>query len=308
MRVVRATALLLLVAALVATAQTIPRGDLIHHHSLEPPFVHDWWEEGVPHWDIGGDAVATTEMIRLTPNRPSRFGWIWNTQKNDNPWWEVRMQFHVRSKRNPGADGLAFWYASEPYVGSTPGPLFGMPADFKGIGVIFDSYDNDLMRDNPATLFVNNVKGERNQWNTDNDLIEQATFRCMFEHRNTAPGDAVEMIMQYYNRKLTLRLRTLLRAQNEILCGQIEDIELPMDWVFGATATTGGLSDNHDISLIEVRPLGDPIGDPHLPQKPKKMQEPKHFDHADDARQKEYWQAKDQVKKDGPTHHEMSQA
>jgi mannose-binding lectin 1 len=276
-----------------SAAESIPRGDIIPHHSMEPPFVHDWWEEGVPHWDVGGDAVATNEMIRLTPQRASRFGWAWNSQRNDNPWWEVKMQFYIRSRQNPGADGLAFWYAQEPYKGREPGPLFGMPADFKGIGVLFDSYDNDHQRDNPATMVISNVRGETNQWNLDSDLIDQSAFRCLFDHRNTADGDPVEMVLQYYQRRLTLRMRTVLRSSSEAFCGEISDIELPMDWTFGATATTGALSDNHDIISIEVRPLGDPIGDPSIPQQEGRLPQPRQFDHEADSKEKDYWRPKD---------------
>jgi mannose-binding lectin 1 len=285
-------ALAVAMVAVTVLSQPVPRGDVIPHHSLEPPFVHDWWEEGIPHWDMGGDAVATNEMIRLTPQRASRFGWAWNAQRNDNPWWEVRMQFYARSRQNPGADGLAFWYVQDPYKGKQPGPLMGMPADFKGIGVIFDSYDNDHMRDNPATVVITNLKGDKNVWNMDNDLLDQAAFRCLFEHRNTATGDPVEMVLQYYQKKLTLRLRTMLRSSTETLCGEIHDLDLPMDWSFGVTATTGALSDNHDIISIEVRPLGDPIGDPTIPQAEERLPQPKKFDHEAETKEKDFWRPK----------------
>lgn len=315
-RVVALCALVAAMAASTARADAVPRSDLIHHHSLEPPYVHDWWEEGVPHWDIGGDTVATNDFVRLTPQRASRFGWMWNNQRNDNQWWEARVQFYARSRQNPGADGLAFWYVRDPYKGQDgPGPLFGMKRDFMGIGVLFDSYDNDNMRDNPATVLVSNLKGDKNNWDMDTDLLDQATFRCLFEHRNTPQGDPVEMVLSYYEKKLTLRLRHSMRSHTETFCGEIGDIDLPQDYVFGATATTGSLSDNHDIVSIEVRSLGDTVGDAERPageemqhaqqQEPAqasgivpkkagpKRPEPKHFDHGADAKEKDFWKAKD---------------
>ena len=39
------------------------------------------------------------------------------------------------------------------------GPLFGLRADFKGFGVIFDTYDNDGRRDNPSIYVIMNKEG-----------------------------------------------------------------------------------------------------------------------------------------------------
>ena len=145
--------------------------------------------------------------------------------------------------------------------------------------MLFDTYDNDNMRDNPIALLINNVKGETTQWDNDHDFMSQASVRCLFDHRNSASGDPVVMILTYKDKKLTLRLRSYLRAV-DILCGEIHDLELTQNGFFGVTATTGHLVDNHDLVSFVVRTVGDSVGDPQIPL---------HFDHQHEEEEKKYW-------------------
>jgi hypothetical protein len=50
------------------------------------------------------------------------------------------MEFNIHNTYSPGADGMAFWYAKEP---SRTGSLFGYMEEFDGLGIIFDTYDNN---------------------------------------------------------------------------------------------------------------------------------------------------------------------
>lgn len=40
------------------------------------------------------------------------------------------------------------------------GPIVGMRADFHGFGIIFDTYDNDNLRDNPSVFVVKNFPSQ----------------------------------------------------------------------------------------------------------------------------------------------------
>lgn len=276
-----ALAVVLSCVALGAWAYS-PDHDILQHHSLLPPFVHDFWQEGLPHWDIGGDAIVTENFIRLTPSFSSRYGWLWNSQPNDNQWWEMRAKFRIFSKQGLGADGMAIWYAENPYKEEQVGPLMGMERTFKGIGILFDTYDNDARRDNPATSLITNLHGETTTWDMESDLLHQSAFRCKFDHRNTAPNDPVEVILTYQYNKLTLRLRSHLRAL-DVLCGEVDNIELPLHYHFGVTASTGHLVDNHDLYGFTVKGLG---GDnEHANTKVE------HFNHDEEAGEKDQWKA-----------------
>lgn len=268
----------------------IRRGEVLHHHSLEPPFIHDWWQDGIPHWEVGGDAVTTNDFIRLTSVRQSRFGWAWNTLPNDHPWWELKMKFYVRSRQSPGADGIGLWYVTNPSK-DQPGPIFGMPSDFKGFGIIFDSYDNDNMRDNPVVSVIMNEKGEQRTWDTHRDLFNDAATRCVFDYRNTDKSDPVEVTVTYYMSKITMQIQSR-KHYNPVFCGEAHG-NFPPGGFFGVTASTGHVTDSHDIVSLYVRPMGDA---PAVPQ------ETKIFEHKKDQEEKEFWVEKSQqqqIKPDG---------
>lgn len=65
--------------------------------------------------------------------------------------------------------------------------------------------------------------------------------------------------IQYINNKLIVR--TDLENKNEWkLCFESNNVLLPTGYYFGASATTGDLSDNHDIisfKFYELEPLAD---------------------------------------------------
>jgi mannose-binding lectin 1 len=273
------------------------RGPVLRHHSVEHPYITDWWQEGIPHWEITGDAVVTNKFIRLTPEKPSRRGGLWNKiPMATQGGFELRARFIVRSKRNPGADGIAFWFVeSKPKVeaatlstaggddssSSAAASLFGMRTDFKGVGVVFDSYDNDYRRDNPATNLLLH-DGTAREWDQANDLFRDARARCSFDHRNAQGQDPVEMILTYSSKKITLRLRSFLRNV-DMVCGEVDNVELPAEGYFGVTASTGAMVDNHDVISMEVRRVA---ADSVAEEADAKVE---HFDHTKDATQMSFW-------------------
>jgi mannose-binding lectin 1 len=272
------------VAARAAPSDGLHRGDVSPPHSLEAPYIHDWWIEGVPHWDIGGDAVVTADFVRLTPNQASRFGYAWSTLPVDFKSWEARLAFYARSRSVPGADGFALWYAETPYKGPRAGPVLGMTRNFRGIGILFDSYDNDNLRDNPVVVGVNNVRGDINTWDPETDFSRSASFRCQHDFRRSTAGP-VELVLTYAEERLTAKLINP-NHRNEVICGSIPDLQLPTGWYFGLTATTGGVSDNHDIISFTLRPVGE-TSTPSLSVS---------FDHAEEHKEKLYWSAKEEQK------------
>ncbi|CAJ1016692.1 putative Legume-like lectin family [Leishmania shawi] len=101
------------------------RGPLLHEHSFQEPLVNDWWEEGVPHYMIGGSAVANERFLRLTTNELDDHGFAFNTAPLDHDNWEARVRFSIRppppaadmsgsSAHYQGGDGMAFWYLDQP--------------------------------------------------------------------------------------------------------------------------------------------------------------------------------------------------
>ena len=89
---------------------------------------------------LTGDAFANEDFVRLTPDRQSKTGGVWNSQPMLWKNWEVMVQFNVNGVGQVGADGLAWWLAREVNV---LGDFFGFREKFRGIGVAIDTYDND---------------------------------------------------------------------------------------------------------------------------------------------------------------------
>lgn len=236
----------------------------IAHHSLHPPYL-DAWAGNLQHWSFGDSTVITGNYIRLTPNKQSRSGYLWNNFKNELPSWEVHLSFDVRSLGGVGGDGMAFWYTQE--RPTNPGPILGHPQMFHGLGVLFDSYDNDGKRDNPSVMIVYNSGSTLNRLDPamdfksqDNEGIRSNDHPpyCMWDFRNTvAPdtaiarirfsGDTVEVYMSHGS------------ARDEVPCATLSGIQLPTGYYFGFTGETGGVADKHDIHYFHVTPLADPV-------------------------------------------------
>lgn len=284
-------AVIMLSAALMATpsfAERIPARATtlpIAHHSLIAPFVGDWWQEGVPHWDLGGDAVVTDKFVRLTPNQGGKFGYIFNTQPNDNRDWELRVAIIARNRRAPTADGFGVWLVSNPPTdadeATTPGPLNGMHSDFRGIGFVLDTYDNDGQRDNPSVALVMNMEGRKREWDMDRDLTTDSRLKCTFDFR-TATNHPSELVVRYEGKKLSYMMINREKGLHRD-CGEVQQLDFPIDTNFflGLTATTGHIADNHDVAGVELRPLGQSLDDPHIPLE--------HFDHQRDKSDRSFF-------------------
>eukprot|EP00906_Rhabdomonas_costata_P032636 RCo045974 len=227
--------------------------EIVDHHSLLPPFIAEWWQGGLPYWEFGGHTVVTDKFIRVVPDKQSRVGWLWNFQPNYLISWQATLTFRIHGRGSVGADGLALWLVERPfhYLPSDPTHaskpnLWGINTDFKGLGIIFDTYDNDGQRDNPVAIVVRGQGHPHFRWDIENDLKSQSEIRCPFQFRQTAQFDNVRARVRYTGTTLSLWLSVGIKSE-ETFCGQINNFELPTGYYFGITATTGHLADNHDI-------------------------------------------------------------
>jgi len=276
-------ALFVLCSALVVM---VVSGDAIHHHSLEPPYITQGWETGIPFWELAGDTVVTNQYVRLTPDQSSRVGWVYNTQPADIPSWQFIATFRIHNAKSPGADGIALWYVSQPAVHlSSQGPLFGMAANFTGLGIILDTYDNDQKRDNPAVIAIIG-KGEAGKtWDTSNDLAHDLRIKCVMDFRSLPSQKANNAVVRvvYHQRRLEVYVQTYPRIQQETLCGTLEEVDLPQGYHFAASASTGHLVDTHDIYSFAVTAASGTTAD-HDPQIPLAD-----FDPKKESEEKQYW-------------------
>lgn len=211
-------------------------------------------------WFTIGDAFYNSNLVRLVPDRQSKRGGFWSTIPTDYSDWEVTFGMHIHGSSAIGADGLAFWYAKEPSIGS----LFGNDEMFTGIGVVVDTYDNENSGIHPYMFAINN-DGQHGFDFQDHDHLRDHvpagqdaiyTFGelngCTAKIRNTK--SPVHVTVRYLDQKLTVSYKI---DSDDQKCLEIPKITLPKGYYFGFTAATGDLADDHDITYVKVTDLKD---------------------------------------------------
>lgn len=275
------TPLLLFVIPFLTRAEpdaVVPGSEASHHlpienhHSLFPPM-----DTSLHYWTFGGATVAAQSFLRLTPSAQSRTGWLWNQYTLRSNDWEMQIEFSVRSDFHIGGDGFAIWVLEKQLKEDNlkdgnnwmAGPVSGMRSDFKGFGVIFDTYDNDQNRKNPSIMVVKN-DGSKTDWDHDRDFepnrvtdvysdgkhTEELQSSCTLEYRNKKE---VTALLRYQNGVLHIytdldggdgdehQYKTCLAVKIDVKCIDTHHLAF--------TAHTGAVADIHDINGIVVRYL-----------------------------------------------------
>ena len=99
-----------------------------------------------------------------------------------------------------GGDGFTFWFVEEP---KKPGNMFGSSDQFKGLAIIFDSWDDDGKEDNPfVTAMVND--GTKKYDHRDGETSNVPNARCSVNYRNTQ--NAVVFKFTYKEKSLKVLL------------------------------------------------------------------------------------------------------
>jgi mannose-binding lectin 1 len=234
-----------------ATGQAIHRR-FEYKYSFKPPYLAQ--KDGtVPFFEYSGNAIASEESVRITPSLRSQKGMIWSRLMTAFDWWEVELQFRVTGRGRIGADGLAFWYtATKGYEG----PVFGSSDKWNGLGVFFDSFDNDNKHNNPYVMAMAN--DGNSAYDHQKDGSTQQLAGCLRDFRNKP--FPVRAKIEYYRNTLTLLFHNGM-SNNEKdyeMCMRVENVNLPKNGYFGISAATGGLADDHDVLRFSVSSLRSP--------------------------------------------------
>lgn len=153
------------------------------------------------------------------------------------------------------------------------GPIFGMKSDFNGVGVLFDTYDNDGQRNNPSIFVVQNEQGDfRHSHDADfeHDMVKTLprnkvpgnyeAYRCVADIRNL--GRPVKAVVKVLNGVLSVYLDTddgqgwrfCLAVEFERRAGPKRKNTLK-DTHIAFTAATGQVADHMDIHEVTTRYL-----------------------------------------------------
>jgi hypothetical protein len=92
-------------------------------------------------WQTSGDANVNNNFVRLTPDRQSKRGAIWNRRALGVEEFSaiLRMRISGQGEKFFG-DGVALWITDSPH--HYDGPLHGSIEQFRGVGIILDTFKN----------------------------------------------------------------------------------------------------------------------------------------------------------------------
>ena len=227
-------------------------------NSLKPPFTDTDDATGsriLQGWAHGGSVQIKNNFVRLTPDKPSKTGWIFNTPKAPSDNWTALLRFRISGRAElMSGDGFGFWFLAADHFNT--GMLMGGSDSIIGLGVLFDTYANDeLHRDivvvasdghDPVLLSSGRrypgCSSKFRRWEGRDDFdVEQESIakisligsRIVVEIDAKGTGDFVVCVDQDIGRLLPKGDRTWRERAH-----------------FAVSAATGALSDNHDILEI----------------------------------------------------------
>ncbi|XP_068280556.1 protein ERGIC-53 [Nyctibius grandis] len=244
----------------------------------------------VPFWVHTGNAIPSADQIRITTSLKSQRGSVWTKSKSIFEYWEVEVTFRVTGRGRIGADGLAIWFTEEQGL---EGPVFGAADQWNGVGIFFDSFDNDGKKNNPGVVVVGN--NGKLLYDHQNDGSTQALASCQRDFRNKPYP--VRVKITYYQKTLIVLINNGFTPDKEDyeFCAKVEDMVLPSQGYFGISAATGGLADDHDVLSFLTFQLTEPgkevpTPDAEIPQKDKEkyQEEFEHFQQELDKKKEEF--------------------
>lgn len=239
---------------------SVPHRKFEYKYSFKPPYLAQK-DGSVPFWEYGGNAIASGENVRIAPSMRSQKGAIWTKSKTTFDWWEVDIIFRVTGRGRIGADGLAFWYTEN--KGAYDGNVFGSSDKWVGLGVFFDSFDNDNKHNNPYIMAM--VNDGTKEFDHANDGSSQMLSGCVKDFRNK-PFPTRAKIEYYMNTLTVLFHNGMTNSEHDYeICLRVENIVLPKTGYFGISAATGGLADDHDVLHFLTTSLYSPGQQPTAP-------------------------------------------
>ncbi|PAA64536.1 hypothetical protein BOX15_Mlig011218g1 [Macrostomum lignano] len=200
-------------------------------------------------WDFGGTTLITSEYVRMTSDTASQSGSVWCTTPVTMRNWEAHLHFRVHgSASNLFGDGFAFWYVDP--SNRFAGPVFGNQDQFRGLGVFFDTYSNHNgphSHDHPYISAM--VSNGSHSYDHDRDGTHSQLAGCTAKFRNR-DHDTLAAI-SYVDNVLTVSTDIDNKGMWQ-RCLRVTNVRLPTHFIFGASAMTGDLSDNHDLLSIKI--------------------------------------------------------
>uniref|UniRef100_A0A8C4QPN6 L-type lectin-like domain-containing protein n=2 Tax=Eptatretus burgeri TaxID=7764 RepID=A0A8C4QPN6_EPTBU len=225
---------------------------------LEPAFSlgaarHEHASSSLSHWRPQGNAVVSKNKIRLASALQDQRGAIWAADPLTFPNWQAEASLQITGRGRVGADGLAFWFTERP---GGQGPVYGVEDRWNGLGVFFDSFDNDRKNKNPIVLIVGNDGSM--EYDHQNDGMNQTLDSCYRDFRNRLYPINVNVVYYKSTLEVMVSMGNSPQPDDVQLCARVENMILPKQGYFGFSAATGDIADDHDILSFIVHSLYEP--------------------------------------------------
>uniref|UniRef100_A0A8C8M247 L-type lectin-like domain-containing protein n=1 Tax=Oncorhynchus tshawytscha TaxID=74940 RepID=A0A8C8M247_ONCTS len=235
-----------------ASTEEAPHRRFEYKYSFKGPHLSQT-DGNIPFWVHSGNAIPSADQVRITPSLRSQKGSVWTKNTVNFDHWEAEVTFRVSGRGRMGADGLAIWFTT---AQGLDGPVYGAADNWNGIGIFFDSFDNDGKKNNPAVLVVGN--NGKLVYDHPNDGTTQALGTCLRDFRNKPYP--VRAKITYYKKTLTVLINNGFTPDKDDyeFCTKVDKMIIPQEGYFGISAATGGLADDHDVLSFLTFRLTEP--------------------------------------------------
>ncbi|XP_029564310.1 protein ERGIC-53 isoform X3 [Salmo trutta] len=278
-----------------ASTEEAPHRRFEYKYSFKGPHLSQ--TDGIiPFWVHSGNAIPSADQVRITPSLRSQKGSVWTKNTVNFDHWEVKVTFRVSGRGRMGADGLAIWFTT---AQGLDGPVYGAADNWNGIGIFFDSFDNDGKKNNPAVLVVGN--NGKLVYDHPNDGTTQALGTCLRDFRNKPYP--VRAKITYYKKTLTVLINNGFTPDKDDyeFCTKVDNMIIPQEGYFGISAATGGLAgDDHDVLSFLTFRLTEPGQDLPAPEAEMPKEEQDKYQEEFENFQQELDKKKDDYQKEHP--------
>ena len=195
-------------------------------------------------WTVASGSSVVGNTLQLTTNATNQSGYVYySTPVNlaACSQFTATFDFQVTNSSSPPADGIAFWYISNPPSAFIAGGGIGLPTNPNGLVFIMDTYDNDANNNNPL-LSLRYMNGTFNyvEGSTTGLIVPDVTFQSFIT--NTAWHTCV---INYNNGAITVAFD----GNPPSMTGTYA---LTLNGYFGFSASTGALYSKHTIRNVSI--------------------------------------------------------
>lgn len=204
----------------------------------------------ITNWELGNLSSIENDEIILTQPIGNQNGYIYyGTPQNLASCSEftVEFEFKITQSSNPTADGLSFFYITNPPSGFISGGGIGLPTNPEGIILVLDTYDNDNNNNNPL-ISLRNMPGNVDyiEGNTTHNIHPDITHQSFI-----ADGNWHKCVIHFQFGEITVSFDD----QAPVI---VSNTTMNLQGYFGFSSSTGGSWAKHAIKNVHIYGASEP--------------------------------------------------